>query len=78
MRSYSIRAEWVGEAEVWVASSDDVPGLATGANTFEELIEKLKVVVPELLEENGLLDTGSDEIPFTVLAERADHARRAA
>ncbi len=65
MRSYSIRAEWDGEAEIWVASSDDVPGLATGADTFEELIEKLKVVVPELLEENGLLDTSSDEIPFT-------------
>ncbi|HEU0156576.1 MAG TPA: DUF1902 domain-containing protein [Stellaceae bacterium] len=78
MRSYSIRAEWDGEAQVWVASSDDVPGLATGADTFEELIEKLKVVVPELLEENGLLDTSSDEIPFTVLAERVDHARRAA
>jgi hypothetical protein len=40
------------EAEVWVASSDDVPGLATGADTFEELIAKLKVVIPELLEEN--------------------------
>lgn len=78
MRSYSIRAEWDGEAEVWVASSDDVPGLATGADTFEELIEKLKVVVPELLEENGVLDTGSDAIPFTVVAERVDYARRAA
>jgi predicted RNase H-like HicB family nuclease len=78
MRPYNIRAEWDSEAGVWVASSDDVPGLATGAETFEELIEKLRVVVPELLEENGLLDSSSDEIPFTVLAERADHARRAA
>jgi len=78
MRPYDIRAEWDSEAGVWVASSDDVPGLATGAETFEELIEKLRVVVPELLEENGLLDSSSDEIPFTVLAERADHARRAA
>jgi predicted RNase H-like HicB family nuclease len=39
----------------WVASSDDVPGLATGADTFERLVEKLKVVIPELLEANSLL-----------------------
>jgi predicted RNase H-like HicB family nuclease len=78
MRPYNIKAEWDGEAQVWVASSEDVPGLATGADTFEELIEKLRVVVPELLEENGLLDLKTDEIPFTVLAERADYARRAA
>jgi predicted RNase H-like HicB family nuclease len=74
----SVKAEWDGEAGVWVASSDDVPGLATGADTFEELIEKLRTVVPELLEENGLLGAGNDEIPFTVLAERLEYARRAA
>jgi predicted RNase H-like HicB family nuclease len=68
---YTIRAEWDGEAGVWVASSDDVPGLATGADTFEELIEKLRVVVPELLDENSLLTSGNEEIPFAVFAERA-------
>ena len=54
MPLYHVNAEWDGEAEVWVASSEDVPGLATGAGTFEALIEKLKVVIPELLEANGL------------------------
>ena len=58
MPNYHVRAEWDGEAEVWVASSDNVPGLATGADTLEGLIEKLKVVIPELLEENGLLKQG--------------------
>jgi predicted RNase H-like HicB family nuclease len=75
---YNIKAEWDGEVGVWVASSDDVPGLATGADTFEELIEKLRVVVPELLEENGLLDSSGEDIPFAVFAERIEHARRAA
>ena len=46
---YRVIAEW--DARVWVASSEDVPGLATGADTFEDLIEKLKVVIPELLVE---------------------------
>jgi predicted RNase H-like HicB family nuclease len=74
----TIKAEWDGEASVWVASSDDVPGLATGADTFEELIAKLKIVIPELLEENGLLAAGTDEVPFAVVAERVEHAPRAA
>jgi predicted RNase H-like HicB family nuclease len=52
---YRVMVEWDEDAKVWVASSDDVPGLATGADAFEDLIEKLKVVIPELLFENGLL-----------------------
>ena len=55
MGPYHVTAEWDDEAKVWVASSDDVPGLATGAETFEGLIERLKIVIPELLVENGLL-----------------------
>jgi predicted RNase H-like HicB family nuclease len=78
MPTYNVKAEWDGEAGVWVASSDDVPGLATGADTFEELIEKLKVVIPELLEENGVSAAADDDIPFAVTAERIEHTRRAA
>jgi predicted RNase H-like HicB family nuclease len=52
---YAITAEWDSEAGVWVASSEDVPGLATGADSLDELTEKLKIVIPELLEANGLL-----------------------
>jgi predicted RNase H-like HicB family nuclease len=55
MSLYRVMVEWDEDAKVWIASSDDVPGLATGADAFEDLIEKLKVVVPELLFENGLL-----------------------
>jgi predicted RNase H-like HicB family nuclease len=62
---YVVRADWDAEAKVWVAYSDDVPGLATGADTLEGLVEKLKMVVPELLEENGLLagPFESDDVP---------------
>jgi predicted RNase H-like HicB family nuclease len=55
-----VTAEWDEEARVWVASSEDEPGLATGADTFEDLIEKLKIVIPELLVENGLLPAGTE------------------
>jgi hypothetical protein len=51
-----------------------VAGLATGADTFEELIEKLKIVIPELLVENGLLSAGTDTVPFAIKAERRELA----
>ncbi|WP_448377614.1 DUF1902 domain-containing protein [Fervidobacterium sp.] len=54
MRAFRVRASWDGEAGVWVAESQDVPGLATEAPTLEELLAKLAVMVPELLEENGV------------------------
>jgi predicted RNase H-like HicB family nuclease len=63
-----IRAEWDEEASVWVATSDDVPGLATEADTLEALSTKLESLVPELLEANGCLNAG--DIPFELLARR--------
>jgi len=76
---YAVRCTWDPDAEVWVAESDDVPGLATGADTLDALVDKLKVVIPELLEANGQLAPGdSSDIPFLVVAERQDRAPRAA
>ena len=48
-----INAVWDDEAQVWTATSEDVPGLATEAATQELLLQKLRVMVPELLELNG-------------------------
>jgi len=42
------RAEWNEEARVWVASSEDVPGLVSEAETVESLIERVMAVIPEL------------------------------
>lgn len=39
-----VRAEWDDEAKVWVATSDDVPGLATEADSDEALLKKLLAV----------------------------------
>ena len=75
---YHVKAEWDAEARVWVAFSDDVPGLATGADTFEALVEKLRVVVPEMLAENGLLTGPAPDVPFEVSAVRIEHVRHAA
>ena len=52
MDAYVVRAFWDDEAGIWLAESDDVPGLATGATTLDELVQKLAVMIPELLELN--------------------------
>jgi predicted RNase H-like HicB family nuclease len=50
---YSVAAQWDDDAEVWFASSDDVPGLAIEAATTEALIQELETLIPDLLEMNG-------------------------
>jgi predicted RNase H-like HicB family nuclease len=72
---FFIRAEWDAEASVWVATSDDVPGLATEAQTLEALSAKLESLVPELLEANGV--PSEVEIPFELLARKFSVSRAA-
>ena len=75
-RPLFVRAEWDDEARVWVATSDDVPGLATEGETVEALIEKLRVMIPELFEANG--DPLEDEVPFEILTRRFEVLQREA
>lgn len=75
VKPFFVRAEWDEEASVWVATSDDVPGLVTEESTMEGLIKKLKVIIPELLEANGVrID---QEVPFEVMTRRFEIAQRA-
>ena len=67
----TVHAEWDAEANVWVATSDDVPGLITEAPTVEALTEKLAVIIPELLDANGILvGSKSAEVPINLIAHR--------
>jgi len=68
-RPLFIMTEWDEEARVWVATSDDVPGLVTEESTVEALIEKLIIMVPELLELNGQ-DEQNKELAFEMLSRR--------
>ena len=70
-----VRAEWDEVARVWVATSDDVPGLATEESTMEALIAKLKILIPELLDANGM--GREDEVPFEILTRRFETAQPA-
>lgn len=50
---YEIRAQWDSEASAWAAESENVPGLVAEADSPNALVEKLRVLIPELLELNG-------------------------
>jgi uncharacterized protein DUF1902 len=69
-----VRADWDAEAKVWVASSEDIEGLATEADTLEELRDKVLVMVGELAELNG---SASDlpEIPIHIMAGQTTRIR---
>ncbi len=77
--AYLVHAEWDDEASVWVATSADIPGLVTEAATLELLLEKLRAMVPEMLELNGVLPAGQAAVaPFRVVAERLERPRAVA
>lgn len=76
-KSYSVRAEWDEVAAVWVATSDDVPGLVTESETLEALDTKLRSMVPELLDANGCMPVDGQVI-VELLARRISVALPAA
>jgi hypothetical protein len=78
MREFKVTAFWDPEASVWVAESEDVPGLVTEVDTVEQLVVKLRTMVPERLEANGVLGTGVEHVPIRLIAEQAVHAPRTA
>jgi len=47
---YKIVFSWDNEANVWIATSDDIHGLILEHNSFDTLMEKVRLAVPELLE----------------------------
>jgi Domain of unknown function (DUF1902) len=55
-RPIIVHADWDPEASVWVATSQDVHGLVTEADTVEALRAKLPGMVLDLLEETGISD----------------------
>ncbi|MDU0309633.1 DUF1902 domain-containing protein [Rhizobium sp. 10PS4] len=67
--SIIVRADWDEEAGVWVASNDDIEGLAVEADTFETLEPKVVAVITDLFELNGFTSS-LPEIPVHIMAEQ--------
>jgi hypothetical protein len=47
-----VDAEWDDEARVWIATSDDAPGLVVEAETWQSMIDEVRAVLPDLLKSN--------------------------
>lgn len=76
-RAFTVKAMWDEEAGVWSVFESDVPGLVAEAESIPALAEKLRILVPEMLELNAhLLDwEPKGELPIHVHAEYFDRVR---
>jgi predicted RNase H-like HicB family nuclease len=72
MAEVEVTAFWDTESAVWVAQSDNIPGLFTEADTLEDLIFKLKVLIPKLVEASDRNCHGA--VPFVVRVMDTAHA----
>ena len=50
---YKVTFSWDSEAEVWIATSDDVYGLILEHSSLDALVERVRKAVPELLSLEG-------------------------
>lgn len=65
----TIRAIWDDEARVWVAESDDVPGLVLESGSLDALIERLRYAVPEMLALNGV---AKSTVQMSIVSQRLE------
>lgn len=52
--NYLINIIWDNEYKVWIATSDDIPGLVLESDSYDVLINKIKYAIPELFELNNI------------------------
>ena len=52
MKEYTVTMKWDSEAMVWYAVCDDIP-MALESDSFDKLVERVKIATPEILELNN-------------------------
>ena len=67
-----VKLFWDSDAAVWMATSDDLPSLALESGSADALIERVKYIVPELLE---IEDVKADYCDLDFVTERRDRVR---
>ena len=68
--NYLVKMTWDDEAAVWIATSDDVPGLVMESGSLDALIERVRFAIPELLQLNNI--TSTESIPVIFRSERTE------
>ncbi len=67
---YVITFTWDDEADVWIATSEDIPGLVLESGSFDALLERTRFAIPELLELNS-----PEAKPFSLTFKSERHER---
>lgn len=67
---YVINFTWDSESSVWIATSNDIPGLVLESGSFDALLERTRFAIPELLELNA-----SEVHPFSLTFKSERHER---
>lgn len=66
---YIITFTWDEDASVWIATSNDIPGLVLESGSFDALLERTRFAVPELLSLNA---SDSQSFSLTFKSERRE------
>jgi hypothetical protein len=69
-----VRSTWDDDAEVWVATSEDIPGLVTEAANEQELMDKLQMIIPDLVAASDE-QFDQSEIPLVLMAQKESRIR---
>ena len=62
--NYLVKMTWDDEAAVWIATSDDVPGLVMESGSLDALMERVRFAIHELLQLNNISSTESIPVIF--------------
>jgi predicted RNase H-like HicB family nuclease len=71
-RTYVVQATWDNEAKMWVAESDDIPGVAAEAEDQETLRSKLASLIPEMIELNNVPVDRTQPLDVVIRYSRED------
>jgi predicted RNase H-like HicB family nuclease len=66
MNEYTVLLTWDDEARVWIAESNDIPGLILESGSLDVLMERVRYAAPELLELSG----NTTDVSLSFKAER--------
>ena len=72
---FNVQVTWDAEAKMWVADSDDIPGLAAEAPDEKSLRKKLAVLIPELLALNNVPLPRKKAIEVTLKFQREERIK---
>jgi hypothetical protein len=67
-KAFEVTAVWDPEASVWVAESNDIPGLVAEADSMDQLVPELEKIIPALITENHVKNPSGRRVDYHIVA----------